>query len=145
MSALYPLHQVNVSSLTLGSCSSLLGLELSSRRVSRLDVSGCGSLQQLCLDCPGLKVLDANFCGSLADEGLVAAVANCPPLERLVLSVCCQVRSVAGCWPAGQQRHCTWCGSCLAQQVAQLLRPGCCIPVLPGLGFALTQKEASTL
>lgn len=117
----YLLHQVNVSSLTLGSCSSLLGLELSSRCVSRLDVSGCGSLQQLCLDCPGLKVLDANFCGGLADEGLVAAVANCPPLERLVLSVCCQVRewswglacsiTTAACWVAGP-RHGSPCRCC---------------------------------
>lgn len=85
--------QVDVSGLTLGSCSSLLGVELSSSSITRLDVRGCGGLQQLCLDCPALRVLDANFCGSLADEGLAGAVANSPPLQQLVLSVCCQVGS----------------------------------------------------
>jgi hypothetical protein len=75
----------------MGSCSSLQGIELSSKVTVRLDVRGCGGLQQLHLDCPALQVLDANFCGSLSDEGLASAVANLPPLRQLALSVCCQV------------------------------------------------------
>jgi hypothetical protein len=82
-----------VPSLTMGSCSSLQGIELNSKQLVRLDVRGCGGLQQLHLDCPALQVLDANFCGSLADEGLASAVANIPPLRQLALSVCCQVRT----------------------------------------------------
>lgn len=83
--------QVAVRTLTMGSCSSLQGIELSSTQLVRLDVRGCGGLEQLHLNCPALQVLDANFCGSLADEGLASAVANLPPLRQLALSVCCQV------------------------------------------------------
>jgi hypothetical protein len=86
------LLQVAVSSLTMGSCSTLQGMELSSSQLVLLDVRGCGGLQQLHLNCPALQVLDATFCGSLADEGLASAVANIPPLRQLALSVCCQVR-----------------------------------------------------
>lgn len=86
------LLQVAVSSLTMGSCSTLQGMELSSTQLMLLDVRGCGGLQQLHLNCPALQVLDATFCGSLADEGLASAVANIPPLRQLALSVCCQVR-----------------------------------------------------
>jgi hypothetical protein len=75
----------------MGSCSSLQGIELSSKTVVVLDVRGCGGLQQLHLDCPSLQVLDANFCATLADAGLSAAVASIPPLRKLALSVCTQV------------------------------------------------------
>jgi hypothetical protein len=75
----------------MGSCSSLQGIELSSKTVVVLDVRGCGGLQQLHLDCPALQMLDANFCATLADEGLSAAVASIPPLRKLALSVCTQV------------------------------------------------------
>lgn len=86
--------QVAVPSLTMGSCSSLQGIELSSKTVVVLDVRGCGGLQQLHLDCPALQVLDANFCATLGDEGLSAAVASIPPLRKLALSVCTQVGRV---------------------------------------------------
>lgn len=91
------LLQVAVSSLTMGSCSTLQGMELSSTQLVLLDVRGCGGLQQLHLNCPALQVLDATFCGSLADEGLASAVANIPPLRQLALSVCCQVREGCVC------------------------------------------------
>lgn len=94
--------QVCVPSITMGSCSSLQGIELSSKVTVRLDVRGCGGLQQLHLDCPALQVLDANFCGSLSDEGLAAAVANTPPLRQLALSVCCQVSKL---WQCGLSRR----------------------------------------
>lgn len=98
--SLCPLHcvylQVKVPSLTMGTCSSLLGVELSSKGMAHLDVRGCGALQQLHLDCPQLQVLDATFCGNLGDEGLAGAVASSPPLRKLALSVCCQVGGCGG-------------------------------------------------
>lgn len=104
--------------ITMGSCSSLQGIELSSKVTVRLDVRGCGGLQQLHLDCPALQVLDANFCGSLSDEGLASAVANLPPLRQLALSVCCQVSGDSRvCFGVGHGAH-TWS---MVQVVQQLV------------------------
>lgn len=106
--ALFPVRslpailQVGLPSLSLGSCSGLSGLELSSSSLARLDLRGCGQLTQLLLDCPTLSVMDATFCSELGDTGLAGAVANAPPLTQLVLSVCCQVG------PAGWGALRTW-------------------------------------
>lgn len=108
-------------SITMGSCSSLQGIEVSSKVTMRLDVRGCGGLQQLHLDCPALQVLDADFCASLSDEGLASAVGNIPPLRQLSLSVCCQV---SGWWQYGPSRGllCTCAGAldvCIAKRILQ--------------------------
>lgn len=87
------LPQVGLPSLSLGGCSGLTGLELSSSSLHKLDLRGCGQLTQLLLDCPGLHSMDATFCSELGDAGVASAVANAPPLTQLVLSVCCQVGS----------------------------------------------------
>jgi hypothetical protein len=94
---------VGLSSLTLGGCRSLAGLELSSSSLSRLDLRGCGQVQQLLLDCPKLQIMDATFCSGLSDAGLATAVAGAPPLAQLVLSVCCQVS--VSCVGSGKEDH----------------------------------------
>lgn len=45
-------------------------------------------LQHLELACPNLRSVDATFCTQLTDKVLSGALAGCPPLERLTLSVC---------------------------------------------------------
>lgn len=82
------LHPVGVASLQLGSCASLLSLNLTAPALTSLDLRGCAMLTQMELQCPQLQQLDTSFCSSLTDEALRRAVAPCPPLQRLVLSVC---------------------------------------------------------
>lgn len=96
-----PTPQVSLPGLALGCCSNLVGLEVSSDHLSSLDVRGCARLQHMHLECPKLMLLDAGFCSSLEDEGLVAALLHAPTLQRLMLSVCLQVRLWGGCRAAG--------------------------------------------
>jgi hypothetical protein len=155
---LSPHPQVGLPNLSLGGCSSLTGLELSSGSLNRLDLRGCGQLTQLLLDCPGLQAMDATFCSEFGDAGLAGAVANAPPLTQLVLSVCCQVGSTglralsrlstlqeldlsytevsdlgpvfASC-PQLRTLSLSSCGSLAADALAPLLAPGS--PALPQL------------
>lgn len=85
------LKPVGVSKLALGACSNLTALELWSTYLTSLDLKGCGRLKSLQLNCPRLHHLDATFCSELRDEGFAMALACNPPLEKLVLSVCCQL------------------------------------------------------
>lgn len=76
----------------LGSCVSLVALDVLAPSLSHLDLRGCGTLRDLALDCPRLEILDATFCSELCDAELVAALARAPLLNKLLLGACSQVR-----------------------------------------------------
>lgn len=85
------LAPVAVQSLSLGACTNLLSLQLSSATCQWLDLKGCGRLRAVELACPVLQHLDGTFCSELSEASLAAALAGQPPLQRLSLSVCCQL------------------------------------------------------